>query len=58
MEREEREEKVWAVQARLDSGAEVGGKPTTPLMEQMKCGQLLGFLIVWLQRSFSHVQHT
>lgn len=48
MEREEREEKVWAVQAWLDSGAEVGGRPTTPLMEQMKCGQLLGFLLVWL----------
>lgn len=47
MEREEREKKA---RARLDSSAGVDGRPTTPLMEQMKCGQPVGFLMVWLQR--------
>lgn len=50
-------EKVRAVRACLDSSTEVDGRPTTPLMEQMKCGRTLGFLAVRLQRSSSNVQH-
>lgn len=39
-------EKVWAVPACLDSSTEVDGRPTTPLMEQMKCGGTLGVLMI------------
>lgn len=41
-------EKVWVVPACLDSSTEVDGRPTTPLMDQMKCGGSLGVLMVRL----------